>query len=76
VVWVTVFGGTARAAQKLARLDRLTFPVVFDKPGAVTKAWGPRPYPFWLLLDAHGRVIAARMGPQTVAQIEQLLARG
>jgi hypothetical protein len=32
--------------------------------------------PYWLLLDAHGRVIAARIGLQTVAQIEQLLARG
>ena len=74
VVWVVVFGGTAQAAKELARLNRLTFTVVFDKPGAVTKAWGPRPYPFWLLLDSRGRVIAARMGPQTVAQLTSMLA--
>jgi hypothetical protein len=61
--------------RKLARLNRLTFPVVVDRKSRSIKAWGSR-IPYWLLLDAHGRVIAARLGLQTVAQIEQLLARG
>jgi hypothetical protein len=32
-------------------------------------------YPYWLLLDSHGRVIEARFGPQTVTQLKQLLAK-
>jgi hypothetical protein len=73
-VWVD-WGGTPRGAKKLARYDHLTYPVVVDHKGASFKAWAFNAYPYWLLLDAHGRVIAARRGIQTVAQIEQLLAR-
>ena len=63
-------------SKKVARLNHLTLPIVIDDKEASYGAWAFQRYPYWLLLDAHGRVIAARMGIQTVAQIEQLLARG
>jgi hypothetical protein len=76
VVWVdSLTGSLVSQVRKLARLNRLTFPVVVDRKSRSIKAWGSS-IPFWLLLDAHGRVIAARTGLRTVAQIEQLLARG
>jgi peroxiredoxin len=74
VVWVDA-EGTTKAAKTIARLNSLTFPVVVDK-GAVEKAWAPQSFPKWVLLDSHGRVIEARSKPPTVAQLEQLLARG
>jgi hypothetical protein len=75
VMWVDVFG-KGREAKNVARLNHLTLPIVIDDKEASYGAWAFQGYPYWLLLDAHGRVIAARMGIQTVAQIEQLLARG
>jgi redoxin len=74
VIWVDA-QGTAKAAKTLARFERLTFPVVVDN-GAVKKAWAPQGFPKWVLLDSHGRVIDVRIGPQTVAQLGQLLGRG
>jgi peroxiredoxin len=74
VIWVDV-GGKAQEAKKLARLNHLPFPGVVDK-GAVQKAWDIQSVPEWVLLDSRGRVIEARLGPQTVAQLEHLLARG
>jgi hypothetical protein len=73
VIWVDAEGNT-KAAKTIARLNNLTFPVIVDK-GAVEKAWAPQSFPKWVLLDSHGHVIEARLGPQTVAQLEQLLAR-
>jgi peroxiredoxin len=75
VIWVDSEGGGVQEAKKLARLNHLTVPGVFDE-GAVKKAWGGGSVPRWVLLDSRGRVIEARLGPQTVAQLEQLLARG
>jgi peroxiredoxin len=73
VIWVDAQGNT-KAAKTIARLNHLTFPVIVDK-GAVEKAWAPQSMPKWVLLDPNGHVIEARLGPQTVAQLEQLLAR-
>jgi hypothetical protein len=73
VIWVDAQGNT-KAAKTIARLNHLTFPVIVDK-GAVEKAWAPQSFPKWVLLDPDGRVIEARLGPQTVAQLDQLLAR-
>jgi len=39
-------------------------------------AWAIQSFPYWLLLDADGRLVEARLKRQTVAQLEQLLARG
>jgi hypothetical protein len=77
VVWVdSIPGSLVSQVRRLVRLNRLTFSVVVDPKSSSIKAWGAR-IPYWLLLDAHGRVIAARAGALlTVAQIEQLLARG
>jgi hypothetical protein len=74
VIWVDD-QGTTHAATTLAHLNHLTFPVVVDH-GAVEQAWKPRSFPKWVLLDSNGRVIEARLGFQTVAQLKQLLARG
>jgi hypothetical protein len=42
----------------------------------IASAWAVQSFPYWLLLDADGRVVEARLKRQTVAQLEQLLARG
>jgi peroxiredoxin len=74
VVWVDILGGKARGATKLARLNHFTLPIVIDHKQAVTKAWAPQGYPYWLLLDARGRVIEGRGAVQTVAQLTTMLA--
>jgi peroxiredoxin len=74
VIWVDA-QGEAQEAKKVARFNHLTVPGVVDK-GAVEKAWGGGSVPMWILLDSRGRVIKARLGPQSVAQLKQLLASG
>jgi peroxiredoxin len=76
VVWVDTLGGTAHGANKLARLNHFTFPIIIDHKSASLKAWAFQGYPYWLLLDARGGVIESRLGRQSLAQIEQLLAKG
>jgi peroxiredoxin len=72
VVWVD-FYGNPRQATKIARLNHLTFPVVVDTGSAMTKAWAIQASPEWVLLDSRGRVIEARIKPQTVAQLTSML---
>jgi hypothetical protein len=74
VIWVEV-QGTARQAKKIARLNRVTFPVVVDsgEPGAVIKAWAIQGVPYFLLLDSRGQVIEAHFH-QTTAQLTRMLA--
>lgn len=76
VLWVDL-QGSAEEARKIVQHNHLTFPVVIDVgfPGEVIKAWKIQNYPYWLLLDSHGRVIEARLKPQTAAQLKQLLAK-
>jgi len=74
VVWVD-FQGTPAEARKIARHNHLTFPVVIDPKGTSLKTWAIQAFPYWLLLDRHGRVIEARFKPQTVGQLQQLLAK-
>jgi peroxiredoxin len=75
VVWVDIFfGEKGRGAKKIARLNHLTFPIVIDHKEASHKAWAFRYYPEWVLLDPRGRVIEARAGIQTVAQLTRMLA--
>jgi hypothetical protein len=76
VVWVDIifFGENGRGAKKVARLNHLTFPIVLDHKEASHKAWGRGGYPYWVLLDSRGRVIEARLKPQTVAQLTKMLA--
>jgi hypothetical protein len=76
IVWVDL-QGSAEQARKIARHNHLTLPVVVDHgfPGAVSKAWKIQAYPYWLLLDSHGRVIQARFKPQTRSQLQQLMAK-
>jgi len=76
IVWVDL-QGTAKEAKAIQHYNRLTLPIVVDDwhRNAVIKAWNIQAYPYWLLLDAHGRVIEARFKPQTISQLDQLLAR-
>jgi peroxiredoxin len=74
VVWVD-FQGNPGQARKIARLNRLTFPIVFDKPATVMKAWAVQGFPYFLLLDSRGRVIEAHFH-QTAAQLTRMLAEG
>jgi peroxiredoxin len=75
VVWVDL-QGTVEQARKIARHNHVPFPVVVDywKRDVVSKAWKIQNYPYWLLLDSHGRVMEARLKPQTTAQLRRLLA--
>jgi hypothetical protein len=77
IIWVD-FSGKPAQAEKLIRHNRLTFPVVIDNKsgrfGANSiQAWRIQAYPYWALLDSHGRVIEARFKPQTLAQLRQLV---
>ncbi len=74
VVWVD-FQGSAKQARRVVRENHLTIPVVIDHEGTSLKAWAIQAYPYWLLLDRHGRVIEARLKPQTTSQLQQLLAK-
>jgi len=76
IVWVDL-QGSAEQARKVVRHNHLTVPVVVDagSPGAIITAWKIQAYPYWLLLDAHGRAIEARLKPQTTAQLMQLIAK-
>ena len=76
IVWVDL-QGTAKEARQLQRYNHLTLPVVVDDShrNVVIKAWNIQGYPYWLLLDKHGRVIEARFKPQTTTQLDQLLAK-
>jgi hypothetical protein len=73
VIWVD-FQDNARQARKIARLNQVTFPVVFDGHGAMIKAWAIQGVPYFLLLDSHGRVVDARLGHQTPTQLTRMLA--
>jgi peroxiredoxin len=73
VIWVDL-QGTAHEAKKLARFNHLTFPVVVDPKGTSLKTWAIQAFPYWLLLDTRGRVVEARLKPQTVAQLTSMLA--
>jgi thiol-disulfide isomerase/thioredoxin len=64
--------GTADAARKIMSDLGYAFPVV------VTDVRGPRIWdvdvaPFWLLLDRDGRVVEARLRPQSVPELEMML---
>jgi hypothetical protein len=73
VIWVD-FQGNPGQTKKIARLNHVTFPVVYDAHGAMIKAWAIQGVPYFLLLDSHGRVVDARLGHQTLGQLTRLLA--
>jgi peroxiredoxin len=73
-VWVDPQGRTVEA-RKIARHNGLTLPVVVDSKGASIKAWNIEGVPYWVLLDADGRVIEARYKPQTTAKLDELLTK-
>jgi hypothetical protein len=73
IIWIDVQGNPAEA-RKVIRHNHLTFPVVNDPGmGNSVKAWKLQGVPYWVLLDSHGRVIEARLKPQTLAQLRQLV---
>ena len=75
IFWVDWEWPKAEEARKVVRHNHLTFSVVIDARDASRKAWGGGSWPYWVLLDSRGRVVEARLKPQTTAQLEQLLAR-
>jgi hypothetical protein len=78
IIWVDP-QGTSGEAKKIIRHNHLTFPVVIDNKGSSRfrsnsiQAWKVQGVPWWVLLDSHGRVIEARLKPQTLAQLRQLV---
>jgi thiol-disulfide isomerase/thioredoxin len=75
VVWVNGPQGRAAMTRRIEQHNHLPFPAVTSSGNSLIKAWKVQAVPFWVLLDARGRVIEARLKPQTTAQLEQLLAR-
>jgi thiol-disulfide isomerase/thioredoxin len=82
IVWVdSPPAVNAERAREIVRHNHLTFPVVIDtndtsRPTSASfESWKVQAWPFWLLLDSDGRVIEARLGPQTTAQLTELLAK-
>jgi peroxiredoxin len=79
IVWVDVFGQGPAQARRVIRHNNLTFLVVTDNHGPGTnhsnslRAWNYQAWPYWVLLDSHGRVIEARFKPQTLTQLQQLV---
>jgi thiol-disulfide isomerase/thioredoxin len=64
--------GTADAARTIMRDLGYSFPVVvtgLQDP----RIWDVDVFPFWVLLDRDGRVVDARLRPQTVPELEMML---
>ncbi len=62
--------GTADAARNIMRDLGYAFPVVDVRDQRI---WGVDVIPFWVLLDRDGRVVEARLRPQTVPELEMML---
>jgi thiol-disulfide isomerase/thioredoxin len=75
VVWVNGPQGRAAMTRRIKRHNQLPFLAVTASGNGLIKAWKVQAVPFWVLLDARGRVIEARLRPQTTAQLEQLIAK-
>lgn len=69
------WGGLAEEARRIVEAGGYTFPVVGDEDGSIGEAWGIQGVPFWVLLDEEGRVLEARVKPQTVEQLEEMLGQ-
>jgi len=63
--------GTADAARKIMRELGYSFPVVVNDVRA--GIWDVDVIPLWVLLDRDGRVVEARLRPQTVPELEMML---
>jgi peroxiredoxin len=76
IAWVDILSANAeREARKIVHHNHLTFPVVIDAEEEVVESWKVQSFPFWALLDSDGRVIEARLKPQTTAELRQMLAK-
>ena len=75
VIWVNGPHGEAATTPKIKRHNHLPFPAVTASGRALDQAWKIEAIPYWVLLDSRGRVIEARLKPQTTAQLEQMLAK-
>jgi hypothetical protein len=64
--------GTADAARQIMRDLGYSFPVVVTEVRD-PRIWDVDVVPFWVLLDREGRVVEARLRPQTVPQLEVML---
>lgn len=67
------FLGSAEAAKEIMRAGGYAFTVVDDSAGKIGEAWGIESVPVWVALDADGRVSEVRLGPQTGAELEDML---
>ncbi|MEX0787133.1 MAG: redoxin domain-containing protein [Dehalococcoidia bacterium] len=75
VAFVSVdYAGNPEEAETRLKAGGYTFPVVNDSSGEIGEAWGVEGVPVWVLLDAEGRVIEVRIRPQTVEELNKLLA--
>lgn len=82
VVWIDLDGDADEASDTMERLG-YTFPVVLD-PGSrgdathdsPEDAWAVTGWPLYVMLDAEGRVVEVRLGPQSVAELKEMLNAG
>ncbi len=64
-----------QSARQTLQEGGYTFAVILDSfSGDLARTWGIGAIPTWVLLDAEGRVIEVRFKPQTVDQLNEMLA--
>lgn len=70
-----VFNDTVASAAAFATHYGSLYPSVIDPGGAIANRYGVTSPPTTYVINAHGRVAATLIGPVSVAQLNQVLAR-
>ena len=50
-----------------------TLPVIVDRPGSVATAYGLSAFPFWVFVDADGKVTGRMTGELSMADLETII---
>jgi hypothetical protein len=75
VVGVDTNESSNAAAVRLLRAARATYPVGLDPNAKVATQYLINALPVTYFVNAHGNVVGAALGPQTVASLEHWVAR-
>lgn len=70
-----VFNDTVSAAASFARTYGSLYPSVIDPGGVIANRYGVTSPPTTYVINAKGRIVATLIGPVSVAQLNQVLAR-
>lgn len=70
-----VFNDTLASASAFAKHYGSLYPSIIDPGGTIANNYGVTSPPTTFVINAHGRVAATLIGPVSVAQLDQVLAR-